>query len=286
MNNTHDLSKAQLDHIMSGIGIYDYYLKKDFNTVVNIDDKRKFKTGYYCEVDQSRWSDINKGASNYMINSIHIEKKASGKPDKPKIILKYTNSQVTYSPHSIQRYIERGNTMPKISDLHMRLPSDWSYPHNRYGVKNVMLPVESGAFIGSIYWSPGLVTNIDSYDYRYGHLIQAHYPLQHKQNNNLYVPDNNLPQHTTVANHEYHYLAFNASTYLSYDQLNTQQATIFDLHFYDPVASWELQKQNMGDFMTKATQKLSNLSISDMLNPNRQAKGQPDEPTDIKLTSL
>ena len=262
-----DLTDIQLDNLMSGIGIYDYYHLRDFYSKVNMRDKRRFPTGFYAELDQSRWVDINKGASKYMINSIYIDKKASGSVNNPKITLKYTNSQVTYSPHSIQRFIQRGNAMPKLPDLHLKLPKAWHWPDNKYGVKNVMLPVKSGAFIGSIFWRPGLVYNTDRYNSKKGLFKESEYPLMNKNTKTLYLSEGNLPQHHIVGNNEYHHLSYNASTYISYDQMTTTQAHIYDLHFYDPKASWELQKNNMGDFLSQAKQRQSELSIQNMTTP-------------------
>ena len=242
------LSIIQLDKVMSSIGIYDYHLQDDLPDLLAIRDRRRIPADYYCSLDKSQY---DQGASVYMINSVYVDKKSNPPGPVIKNTVNMCNSQVIFTPHSIQRYIERGNTMPKLSELHQKLPMCWHYPEDVVS-DSVLLPQANGAFLGDLIWTPNTV--YETYTCRSKNGMILHYSSSSFSET---LSKNNLEQHHRYANHYqdgrvvmgWHRLVFHAHTYIDYDQMHSDQQLIYDTHFYDPVASWDLQLDNMSSLL-------------------------------------
>ena len=241
MNITQELSKAELDRIMSGIGMYDYYLEEDFGDWIGIADRRRIPKGYYCELGRSTWTNTHHGATSYMIDPIYVEKKSNPPGPVVKNTINIKHSQVVYSPHSIQRFIQRGNKMPKLVDLHRNLPICWQVSNQTHGVSDIMLPVDNGAFLGNLHYAPGFIYDIFMGNTKKGLHIDSMNPTVNKQGEVYMRPGNHAEHHIFVPGQGIRHMSFHAETYVDYDSMNTQKKAIYDLHYYDPEASWNLQ---------------------------------------------
>ena len=240
-----DLTDIQLDNIMSGIGIYDYYLEEDFGERFGFADRRRIPKGYYCELGRSIWSDIHQGAQSYMIDPIFVEKKSNPPGPVVKTTIKIKHSQVVYSPHSIQRFIQRGNKMPKLSELHLDLPASWKPSTGLRGVSNIMLPVKNGAFLGNLNYSPGFLHDVMKINTGKGRVSMESLTPTYNKKGEIFMRNGNLAQHHALwADEGIRYLCFHAETYVDYDTMNKDKRAIYDLHCYDPEASWNLQETN------------------------------------------
>ena len=228
---------------MSGIGIYDYYLDDDFGERFGVADRRRIATGYYCELGRSIWTNTHKGAQSYMIDPVFVDKKSNPPGPVVKNTIRLKRSQVVYSAHSIQRFIQRGNKMPKLSELHQDLPASWKPSTYLRDVSNIMLPVKNGAFLGNLNYSPGFLHDIIKINTGKGRVYMESDTPTYNKKGEIFMRNGNLGHHHVLwADQQIRYLCFHAETYVDYDSMNREKQAIYDLHFYDPEASWNLQE--------------------------------------------